>query len=195
MSSREKILQAISRNKPVATPAPVVTSHSTATPEQLIAKFIATLESIGGSVLRTNDPEMIKTHVQQVKTEGHYVVNTIAALGETGEMITSLDPATSLEHIHMACIEGLLGVAENGAIWVEESKMHNRLLPFICQHLVLTLDAKKIVADMHQAYDQLTVNREGYGVFIAGPSKTADIEQSLVIGAHGARSMLVFLVE
>ena len=188
-------MEAISRNKPGFTPAPVVTSHSTAGYEQLVAKFTTTLESIGGSVIRTNDFETIKTHVQQVKVQGHSIVNTITSLGETDETITFFDPATSLEHIHMACIKGLLGVAENGAIWVEESKMRNRLLPFICQHLVLVLDAKKIVADMHQAYDQLTVNREGYGVFIAGPSKTADIEQSLVIGAHGARSLLVFLVE
>jgi L-lactate dehydrogenase complex protein LldG len=34
----------------------------------------------------------------------------------------------------------------------------------------------------------------GFGVFLAGPSKTADIEQSLVLGAHGARGLVVFLV-
>jgi L-lactate dehydrogenase complex protein LldG len=47
---------------------------------------------------------------------------------------------------------------------------------------------------MHQAYDALTFGRAEFGTFIAGPSKTADIEQSLVIGAHGPRSLTVFCI-
>ncbi len=71
--------------------------------------------------------------------------------------------------------------------------MDYRAAPFITQHLVLALEADAIVWNMHQAYADLEA--EGFGVFIAGPSKTADIEQSLVIGAHGARSLVVMLLE
>ncbi|RYF87556.1 MAG: lactate utilization protein B/C, partial [Chitinophagaceae bacterium] len=102
--------------------------------------------------------------------------------------------ATELESVDTAFIEGTLGVAENGSVWIFESQFVNRLLPFICQHLVIILDANKIVQDMHEAYRTLDVAKEGYGLFLAGPSKTADIEQSLVIGAHGARSTTVYLV-
>jgi len=77
---------------------------------------------------------------------------------------------------------------------VIRNQMHNRLLPFICQHLILIIEKKNIVATMHQAYQKIDIAREGFGVFIAGPSKTADIEQSLVIGAHGPRSLTVYLV-
>jgi L-lactate dehydrogenase complex protein LldG len=76
-----------------------------------------------------------------------------------------------------------------------ERQLVNRILPFICQHLVLVIRAGSLVSNLHEAYRTIEVGREGYGVFIAGPSKTADIEQSLVIGAHGARSLLVYLVD
>ena len=41
---------------------------------------------------------------------------------------------------------------------------------------------------------RLRFEEPGFGLFISGPSKTADIELALVIGAHGARSTMVFLV-
>ena len=56
------------------------------------------------------------------------------------------------------------------------------------------MDAAHGVSDMHAAYARLAERPIGYGMFIAGPSKTADIEQALVIGAHGPRSCTVLLV-
>jgi len=91
-------------------------------------------------------------------------------------------------------LNGHFGVAENAAIWFYEEDLALRVLPFITQNLAVVLPEDQIVANMHEAYEILTP-QTGYGVFIAGPSKTADIEQSLVIGAHGSRSMTVFIVK
>ncbi|HSJ68730.1 MAG TPA: LUD domain-containing protein, partial [Anditalea sp.] len=90
--------------------------------------------------------------------------------------------------------EGQFGVAENGAIWLDEEDLEFRILPFITEHLVIVLDKSKLVGNMHQAYARIGNTPSGFGLFTAGPSKTADIEQSLVIGAHGAKSLKVVLV-
>jgi L-lactate dehydrogenase complex protein LldG len=50
------------------------------------------------------------------------------------------------------------------------------------------------VPNLHQAAKEITLASGEFGVFIAGPSKTADIEQALVVGAHGACSLNVYLL-
>lgn len=69
------------------------------------------------------------------------------------------------------------------------------MAPFIAQYLAIIVNKKDIIPTMHQAYERIGNQEYGFGTFIAGPSKTADIEQSLVLGAHGARGLIVFLLE
>jgi L-lactate dehydrogenase complex protein LldG len=97
----------------------------------------------------------------------------------------------SLADVEVLEIDGEFGVAENGAIWLTEEAMPHRVAPFICQHLVINVT--EIVPTMHAAYARLGVVKSGFGLFLAGPSKTADIEQSLVVGAHGARSLTIVI--
>lgn len=194
MSSREKILQAISANKPVFLKPPLMEIKSAGIePNAAVQQFIKTLEGIGGKAFLISDIDSIREDLKQSRGTGDYIVNTVPLLGEVNEEINAAMGAGSLERVYKTYIEATIGVAENGSVWLYESQMKNRLLPFICQHLVICLDAKNIVPTMHEAYRQIDVAKEGYGVFLAGPSKTADIEQSLVIGAHGARSLMVYL--
>ena len=195
MNSREKILGAISINKPSLIELPVIDIKSTSSLSvDWVDEFIKTLESIGGKVIQLSSIDLIKLEIQEAKLRGEYIVNTLPVLGEVNNEINPTMEASLLESIDRAYIEGSIGVAENGSVWLYEHQIKNRLLPFICQHLVICLNINKIVPNMHEAYQQVDVAKEGYGVFLAGPSKTADIEQSLVIGAHGARSLLVYLI-
>jgi L-lactate dehydrogenase complex protein LldG len=99
-----------------------------------------------------------------------------------------------LADLGLAIIQGQFGVAENGAIWLTDADLGLRALPFITEHLVIVLREESLVSNMHEAYKRIGEQQSGFGLFIAGPSKTADIEQSLVIGAHGAKSLRVVLV-
>ena len=97
-----------------------------------------------------------------------------------------------LNKIDVAILEGEFGVAENGAIWVE--KFAFRSIPFITQHLVLVVKKSNLISTLHEAYSELDeFGLPDYGLFISGPSKTADIEQSLVFGAHGPKTLSIIL--
>ena len=195
MNARDKILASIATGKPALAPLPDMEFAAESDVDLIGEEFIRVLGSIGATVNTTNGVALIKEDLRQARLDGGYIVNTIPAIGIVDAEVNAGSTAHSLERVEKAYVRGTIGVAENGAIWLSEPDMINRLLPFICQHLVIVLDRQKVVTNMHEAYGALSTTRqEGYGVFIAGPSRTADIEQSLVTGAHGARSVLVYLV-
>ena len=104
-----------------------------------------------------------------------------------------LEAPRSLAGTDVAIVRGAFGVVENGAIWIPRAFRHKALL-FIPEALVILLDRTQIVCTMHEAYSREDFDTYDFGSFIAGPSKTADIEQALVIGAHGARDVTVILL-
>jgi len=104
-----------------------------------------------------------------------------------------LEDPRSLAGTDVAIVRGAFGVAENGAVWIPRTFRHKALL-FIPEALVILLDRTQIVCTMHEAYSREDFDTYDFGSFIAGPSKTADIEQALVIGAHGPRDVSVILM-
>lgn len=192
MNSREKILAEIRKNKPASLPLPesfAVISES----ETMLDNFTAVLQSIGGTVIQTQRCNEVEALLKQKKESGLEVVNGVEDLPFYNLPEYVNKDRKEVENVHTIFLKGGVAVAENGAIWVSEKTMGNRLLPFICQDLVLVIEEENLVANMHQAYKRMKIDEDGFGVFIAGPSKTADIEQSLVIGAHGPLSLQVFI--
>ncbi|TDD93657.1 LutC/YkgG family protein, partial [Flavobacterium cellulosilyticum] len=104
------------------------------------------------------------------------------------------DDPHSLEDVELTLVKAHFGVAENSALWVTDDILGQRVAPFITQYLAIVVNKNDIITTMHQAYDRIGNQEYGFGTFIAGPSKTADIEQSLVLGAHGARGLKVFIM-
>lgn len=185
-TSRDRILAAAQANKPAETSLPTVPDFGG---DSTVERFTAVLTSIGGTVVWLDGLAQLVPTLQQLFPEARLSASPLFAATVA---VDAQSPTETLADIDLAVLPGEIGVAENGAIWLPEANMLHRALPTITQHLVLVLDHCRLVATMHQAYAQLP-NTGGYGAFIAGPSKTADIEQSLVIGAHGARSLVVLL--
>jgi L-lactate dehydrogenase complex protein LldG len=193
MTSRDKILTAVMQNQPEIVPLPELNFPQQENSD-VVEKFIATLTGIGGKVLAISSYNDIKVYISATTSTDMRVVTNITAIDDTAEML--IEHSGSLQDVELAIIKAHFGVAENGAVWITEDTLGGqRVLPFICQHLAVVLSANDIVVNMHVAYERIGDEAYGFGTFIAGPSKTADIEQSLVLGAHGARTMTVFLMK
>lgn len=194
MTSRELILSKIKTNKPEPSPLPDLQTFER--PEMaLVEHFVEMVSFVGGRTIDLAPNRTIEDEINAIYPDLKNICANFSGLNLPLIDLSQIHDPHDLSHIDLAIIKGEFGVAENGAVWIPASSLAFRALPFITQHMVFIVKKSEIVWNMHQAYQRLDITKaDGYGVFISGPSKTADIEQSLVIGAHGSRSLVVILV-
>ncbi len=192
MNSRETILNAIKNNQPEqrSLPGLLFTPDNSGDAQ---AKFINVLQSIGGAAHIVNSYDDIAAFILQEYGEAKRIVSWCKEL-IIGEAMQEYTDPHELENVDLAVITAHFAVAENAALWVTEALVPERVLPFITQQLVVVVKKDDILHNMHEAYDRIGDEEYGFAAFIAGPSKTADIEQSLVLGAHGPKTMRVFII-
>ncbi len=160
------------------------------------AQFMSVLEMIGGLAIRVPNLAAISAELKTLPqfTGSQQTLSSFAEIATSDVNLAAVTDPHDLETVEFALLPGEFGVAENAAIWVTGAAVSQRVIYFLCQHLALVIPAGQIVHNLHEAYQRIGFDGPQFGVFIAGPSKTADIEQSLVIGAHGPKSLTVFLV-
>lgn len=198
MGSRDKILQAVHGSQPPFRELPALESliNTGLSGDRyfLLDQYIATLQSIGGHCRAVSGFADATTILKEQFPGLTRVVSTLEEFGDMAEVHLPGQTVSNAADVELVIVPAQFGVAENGAVWLTDALMPGRVLPVICQHLVAVIRAADIVADMHEAYERIGSSDYGFGVFIAGPSKTADIEQSLVLGAHGPVSMTVLIL-
>lgn len=182
MSSRSEILQAIAKVNVEKKDLPQ--TYELDSKKDKYQTFIASLKTVGA-------------HYLEVKTveEANDALDKLFPQVLRYQSVEKVEDGLTLAEVEVLEINGQFGVAENGAIWLNDDDFPHRVAPFICQHLVIHLKAVNLVAHLHEAYLKIEKASSGFGLFLSGPSKTADIEQSLVIGAHGARSLVVIIYQ
>lgn len=194
MTSKEKILENIKKNNVVIDSELPSYENFGITFEDKFEKFSTMIESVGGKALKIDKKDLDKTVQNLYKDEKIISSNVEGFTLGNFDSNKEKDPH-NLKNIDVAVVKGNFAVAENGAIWMRNEDNRHRSLYFIAQNIVIVIDEKEIVSNMHQAYEKINFENGGYGVFISGPSKTADIEQSLVIGAHGPKSGYVIFTK
>ncbi len=160
--------------------------------QDIIKQFIEISKTVGGKVIEVKASDDLNAVIRKAYPDAKVFASNVKGIQADLNPDTVAN-AANLNGTDVGIIQGEMGVAENGCIWVPQT-MKERAIYFISEELVILLDKKNIVNNMHEAYKRVEMNNYGYGVFISGPSKTADIEQALVMGAQAARGVTVILI-
>ena len=193
MSTKDDILFRIRNHTGTRYEQPEITLDAI-TYEDKLKQFSGSLEAAGGQTVvwqpGSDINELIYRYFPEVKRIGSNLPEITCATFDPD----SVSDPRELNNTDLAVVEGCFGVAENGAVWITQ-QVKFKALYFITTALVIIVDKDALVNNMHEAYRQIEGSDYKYGFFVSGPSKTADIEQALVLGAHGPMKVLVVLKE
>jgi L-lactate dehydrogenase complex protein LldG len=191
---RRRVLDALRTASAPAAPAPDLSRVGVRWDDPL-ARLAEAVAAVAGRLVRVPRREGLAAAVRSLADAvgAARVGSAVPDVPGNVDLAAVTDPH-ALEGLGLAVLPGALAVAENGAVWISGDTFRPRAAFVVPEHLALVVATADVVHDMHEAYRRISFPGAGFGTFIAGPSKTADIEQALVIGAHGARSCTVFLV-
>ena len=193
MSSRDQILSTLKKNQPPRLPLPESAVNAVTYPNP-VEKFTTVLQGIGATVINAGGFNEVVQYIRSTFPSPARIISVVPEVAVSTSATDFAQKPHGMENVELAVLHGQFGVAENGAVWITDSAMGDRALPFIAAHLALIISKTDIVNTLQEAYQRIGNASHNFGTFIAGPSKTADIEQSLVLGAHGPKSLAVFLI-
>lgn len=193
MSSRDLILNKIRESNCVEeVPLPRIEDFGI-TFENKITKFQEVVQTVGGVAIKSG-VEDLDSLIRELYPTADLISSNVQECTLGNFDANEKENPYELKKLDLAIVKGEFAVAENGAVWIKNPNNRHRVLYFIAQNIVIIVNKNDIVNNMHEAYEKISFDQAGYGVFVSGPSKTADIEQSLVIGAHGPKSGYVIFV-
>jgi L-lactate dehydrogenase complex protein LldG len=193
MSSKETILSNIKKNIKQQFDMPDISIQGIQYEDKL-AQFIAISKAVGGNVQLVKKGEDINEIIRKLYPEAKTIASNLPEITIATANPDTIATPQELNDTDVAIARGEVGVAENGCIWIPQD-VKEKAVYFIAEYLVILLQRDKIVNNMHEAYKAIHFNDYGFGSFISGPSKTADIEQALVMGAQSAKGVTVLLTE
>ena len=193
MSKKEAILNRYRANIHQKFDMPQLDDMAGVTYSNPLEQFISMSQNVGGTVIEVAQDEDINKKIRQLFPDATEIASNLSEINIATKNPDSVENVQELNGIDVGIIRGEFGVAENGCIWVPQT-MKEKAICFISEHLLILLSRRQIVNNMHEAYKRITFNEYGYGTFISGPSKTADIAQVLVMGAQAARSITILLL-
>ena len=206
MNSKQYILDNLRKNVRETYDMPDLSFEKTTYPDP-VAEFIKQATTTAGAKLIEVPKEAVQcsmfnvqSYIAQAYPDAKVIASNVPGI-EANLNPDTVERAQDLDGTDVGVIEGTVACAENACVWVPMN-MKQKAICFISESLVIIVRRENIVSNMHEAYQWLKekdatpegISKYGFGTFISGPSKTADIEQSLVYGAQAAKSVTILLI-
>ena len=191
-SARDAILAAVRAARPpaVVPPEPLRAAMHAVSGLSRLDSFTGAATAAGAAVSVASRDDVARIVAGTIGR----AASVLSYAADVGSTVSPSGDPRDLDSLDVLVCESSLGVAENGAVWIATTDTALRAALFLAARVVIVIREESIVDDLHQAYARIDVRRSSYGAFVAGPSKTADIEQSLVVGAHGPKELTLVLV-
>jgi L-lactate dehydrogenase complex protein LldG len=195
MSNKEDILKRYRANVKEKFDMPDLSDIKAITYPDPLVQFIKMTESVGGHVIEVKEGQNVNELVKEMYPDAKEIASNLPEITIATRNPDEVGRARDLNGTDVGIIRGKFGVAENACVWIPQT-MKEKAVCFISENLVILLPKSQIVNNMHEAYKRIEFDDiyDGYGTFISGPSKTADIAQVLVMGAQAARSATILLL-
>ena len=198
MSTRENILEALRRNVRETYEMPDLDKIQPVAYDNTLEQFkMKAMTTAGAQLIEMADGETIDEIIRRAYPDAKIIASNLP--GVTAQLNPdTVNEAQELASADVGVIKGDIGVAENACIWIPQT-MKEKAICFASEYLVILLNKKDIVCNMHEAYARIEASKNyfrqyKFGTFISGPSKTADIESALVYGAQAARGVTIVLM-
>ena len=195
MSNKDDILKKYRANVREKFDMPDLSDIKAITYPNPLVQFVKMTEMVGGQVIEVDPGRDINVLIRELFPDAKEIASNLPEITIATRNPDTVGRARDLNGTDVGIIRGTFGVAENACIWIPQT-MKEKAVCFISENLVILLPKSQIVNNMHEAYKRIEFDKEydGYGTFISGPSKTADIAQVLVMGAQAARSATILLM-
>jgi len=194
MSNKEDILKRYRANVREKYDMPDLSDIKAITYPDPLLQFMNMTKSVGGNAIEVEKGRDINALIRELYPDAKEIASNLPEITIATRNPDEVGRARDLNGTDIGVVRGVFGVAENACVWIPQT-MKEKAVMFISENLVILLSKSQIVNNMHEAYRRIQFNDYGYGTFISGPSKTADIAQVLVMGAQAARSATVLLLD
>jgi L-lactate dehydrogenase complex protein LldG len=189
MTSRDEILARVRSNQPAPRPLPALPAFERQTKTPL-ATFKTNLLRMGGKFVEMSTSANFEAMLRGLFPDAKLICSAVPEF--TGNRPIDLVRAPAdLHDVDVGVVRAVYGVVETGSVWLTGAEFKVEALGFLAQHLVVLLDPARLLSTMHDAYRRRADFDAPYGVFMTGPTATADIEGVLIHGAQGIRSLTV----
>ena len=168
--------------------------------EDMVREVSATIERVSGS---EGIPAAVSAYLKAQNLPAKIKMAPAAELNEldwSGEPLLEISQGVAVAEDAVSLTPAFAGIAETGTLLLHSGQENPTTLNFLPDNHIVVLRAANIVGAYEEAWDRLRLSH-GAGImprtvnFITGPSRTADIEQKIELGAHGPRSLHILVIE